>query len=167
MLATTIPFHISSDLLMHCTVGSTHPPKRINWHNQRSGNWKSCQLTIMTGCSQVLAHIHKIFGTKIFQLLKWKSIVQGNIKGGLAIWNFVSYCQSLSGEQNLLNFVSVGKKKGKGRLWVLQHCCLEAYCTLTRKSSYIHLQRRCTHQAAWETSASKGRNYTWNLASNL
>ena len=40
------------------------------------------------------------------------------------------------------------KKKGKGRLWVLQHCCLEAYCTLTRMSSFIHLQRRCTHQAA-------------------
>ena len=54
----------------------------------------------------------------------------------------------------------------KGRLWVLQHCCLEAYCTLTRMSSFIHHQRRCTHQAAWETSASEGRNYTWNLASN-
>ena len=40
------------------------------------------------------------------------------------------------------------KRKGKGRLWVLQHCCLEAYCTLTRMSSFIHLQRRCTHQAA-------------------
>ena len=58
------------------------------------------------------------------------------------------------------------KGKGKGRLWVLQHCCLQAYCTLTRMSSVIHLQRRCTHQAAWETSASEGRNYTWNLASN-
>jgi len=23
------------------------------------------------------------------------------------------------------------KVKGKGRWWVLQHCCLEAYCTLT------------------------------------
>ena len=61
----------------------------------------------------------------------------------------------------------IGKgKKGKGRLWVLQHWCLEAYCTLTRMSSFIHLQRRCTHQAEWETSASEGRNYTWNLASN-
>ena len=58
-------------------------------------------------------------------------------------------------------------KKGKGRLWVLQQCCLEAYCTLNRMSSFIHLQRRCTHQAAWETSASEGRNYTWNSASNL
>ena len=58
------------------------------------------------------------------------------------------------------------KNKGKGRLWVLQHCCLEAYCTLTRMSSFIHLQRRCTHQAAWETSASERRNYTWNLAGN-
>ena len=58
------------------------------------------------------------------------------------------------------------KSKGKGRLWVLQHCCLEAYCALTQMSSFIHLQRRCTHQAAWETSASEGRNYTWNLASN-
>ena len=42
----------------------------------------------------------------------------------------------------------VVKVKGKGRLWVLQHCCLEAYCTLTRISSFIHLQMRCTHQAA-------------------
>jgi len=40
------------------------------------------------------------------------------------------------------------QKKGKGRLWVLQHCCLEAYCTLTRMSYFIHLQMRCTHQAA-------------------
>ena len=42
------------------------------------------------------------------------------------------------------------KKKGKGKalLCVLQHCCLEAYCTLTQMSSFIHLQRRCTHQAA-------------------
>jgi len=55
------------------------------------------------------------------------------------------------------------KGKGKGHLWVLQHCCLEAYCTRTRISSFIHLQRRCTHQAAWETSATEGRNYTWNL----
>ena len=54
----------------------------------------------------------------------------------------------------------------KGLLWVLQHYCLEAYCTLTQMSSFIHLQRRCTHEAAWETSASEGRNYTWNLANN-
>jgi len=40
------------------------------------------------------------------------------------------------------------KGKGKGRLWVLQHCCFEEYCTLTRMSSFIHLQRRYTHQAA-------------------
>ena len=40
------------------------------------------------------------------------------------------------------------KGKGKGRLWVLQHCWLEAYCTLTRMSFFIYLQRRCTHQAA-------------------
>ena len=40
------------------------------------------------------------------------------------------------------------KVKGKGRLWVLHQCCLEAYCTLTRMSSFIHLHRRCTHQAA-------------------
>ena len=58
------------------------------------------------------------------------------------------------------------KVKGKGRLWVLQHCCLKAYCTLTRMSSFIHLKRRCTHQTAWETSASEGRNYIWNLFSN-
>ena len=64
-------------------------------------------------------------------------------------------------------FLTCDKKgKGKGRLWILQHWCLEAYCTLTQMSSFIHLQRRCTCQAAWETSASEGRNYTWNLASN-
>jgi len=57
-------------------------------------------------------------------------------------------------------------EKGKGRFWVLQHGCLEAYCILNRMSSFIHLQKRCTHQAAWETSASEGRNCTWNLASN-
>jgi len=55
------------------------------------------------------------------------------------------------------------KGKGKGRLWVLEHCCLQAYCTLTRISSFIHLHRRYTHQVVWETSASEGRNYTWNL----
>ena len=58
------------------------------------------------------------------------------------------------------------KVKGKGRLWVLQYCFLEAYCTLIRMSSFIYLQRRCTHQGAWETYASKWRNYTWNIASN-
>ena len=45
-------------------------------------------------------------------------------------------------------YVGKGKGKGKRRLWVLEHCCLEAYCTLTRMSSFIHLQRRCTKQAA-------------------
>jgi len=40
------------------------------------------------------------------------------------------------------------KIKGESRLWVLQHCCLEVYGTLTRMSSLIHLQRRCTHQVA-------------------
>ena len=44
--------------------------------------------------------------------------------------------------------ICLKKVKGKGRLWVLQHWCLEAYCTLTRISSFIHLQRRCTYQAA-------------------
>ena len=47
-----------------------------------------------------------------------------------------------------LREVNEPKEKGKGRLWVLQHCCLDAYCTLTQTSSFIHLQRRCTHQAA-------------------
>ena len=62
---------------------------------------------------------------------------------------------------HVLSFEAMRRKgKGKGRLWVLQHCCL------TRMSSFIHLQRRCTHQAAWETSVSEWRNYTWNLASN-
>ena len=28
------------------------------------------------------------------------------------------------------------------------------------------ISRGAAHQAAWETSASEGRNYTWNLASN-
>ena len=45
-------------------------------------------------------------------------------------------------------FENINKGKGKGRLWVLQHCCLEAYCTLTRMISFIHRQRRCTHHAA-------------------
>ena len=63
----------------------------------------------------------------------------------------------------ILTFQTVARK---GRLWALQHCCLEAYCALTRISSFVHLQRRCTQQAAWETSASEGRNYTWNLARN-
>ena len=66
----------------------------------------------------------------------------------------------------LFDRASSKKTKGKDRLWVLQHCCLEAYFTLTRISSFIHLQRRCTHKEAWETSASEGRNYTCNLASN-
>jgi len=47
-------------------------------------------------------------------------------------------------------------KKGKGRLWVLQHWCLEAYCTLTRMCSFIHLQRRCTHQASTPLLAKEG-----------
>ena len=38
----------------------------------------------------------------------------------------------------LLVLFSSSAVKGKGRLWVLQHCCLEAYCTLTRMSSFIH-----------------------------
>ena len=57
--------------------------------------------------------------------------------------------------------------------WGMKAVC-ESYSTdalrhivlLLKMSSFIHLQRRCTHQAAWETSASEGRNYTWNLASN-
>ena len=68
--------------------------------------------------------------------------------------------------KNISRKAACTKVKVKGRLWVLQHWCLEAYCTLTQMSSFIHLQRRCTHQAAWETSAREGRNYTWNLASN-
>ena len=75
-----------------------------------------------------------------------------------------SHCFFWTHFNNMLQFTP--KCKGKGRLWVLQHCCLEAYCTLTQMISFIHLQRRCTHQAAWETSASEGRNYTCNLASN-
>ena len=34
------------------------------------------------------------------------------------------------------------ERYGKGRLWVLQYCCLEEYCILTRRSSFIHLQGR-------------------------
>ena len=55
--------------------------------------------------------------------------------------------RNLENRYHLIQRCSV-RKKGKGRLWVLQHCCLEAYCILTRMSSFIHLQRRCTHQAA-------------------
>ena len=88
-------------------------------------------------------------------LLKWQSVQHA--APTLTFWHSSSRSEWLP---------SHIKGKGKGRLWVLQHCCLEAYCTLTQISSFIHLQRRCTHQAAWETSASEGRNYTWNLASN-
>ena len=77
-----------------------------------------------------------------------------------------SVCLTVTEVLGLYRMTEVSKGKGKGRLWILQHSCLEAYCTLTRMSSFIHLQRRCTHQAAWETSASEGRNYTWNLAHN-
>ena len=43
--------------------------------------------------------------------------------------------------------VAENVKKGKDRLWVLQHWCLKAYCTLTRMSSFIsrgaaHTKRR-------------------------
>ena len=55
----------------------------------------------------------------------------------------------MQGHTNVKNFLphDKGNGKGKGRLWVLQHCCLQTYRTLTRMSSIIHLQRRCTHQA--------------------
>ena len=46
----------------------------------------------------------------------------------------------MSGSLRFYTCKVTGKGKGKGRLWVLQHCCLEAYCTLTRMSSFIHLQ---------------------------
>ena len=52
------------------------------------------------------------------------------------IYNAVTYCKGVR---------SYWGVEGKGRLWVLQHCCLGAYCTLTRMSSFIHLQRRYTH----------------------
>ena len=64
------------------------------------------------------------------------------------------YCNSFTCNSHLLSgllidyFARSVEVKGKGRLCVLQHCCLETYCTLARKSSFIHLQRRCTHQAA-------------------
>ena len=99
------------------------------------------------------------FGRKVFigRKYQWKII---KITLYIYIYIYIMFCLSLWLHRNSV------KGKGKGRLWVLQHCCLVAYCTLTRKSSFIHLQRRCTHQAAWETSASEGRNNTWNLASN-
>ena len=36
------------------------------------------------------------------------------------------------------------KGKGKGRLWVLQHCCLEAYCTLTQ-NEFLHSSPEALH----------------------
>ena len=60
-----------------------------------------------------------------------------------------------------------GKKlKGKGKGGSYSTAALRHIVLLPKMSSFIHLQRRCTHQAAWETSASEGRNYVWNLASN-
>ena len=83
------------------------------------------------------------------------------------VWSF--YSMHLKKVPEIVSFgpQTYVTPKGKGCLWVLQHCCLEAYCILTRMSSFLHLQKCCTHQAAWETSASEGRDYTWNLASNL
>ena len=135
----------------------------------------SCWLSILFCCS-ILVHrsVHEPETSQhIKQWLnpeyRWtvntltikKGLVPNNINlGGIFL---------ISNFRHVLNVVCflLGEGKGKGRLWILQHCCLEAYCTLTRMSSFIHLQRRCTHQTTWETSASEGRNYTWNLASNL
>ena len=55
--------------------------------------------------------------------------------------------EGASSARQLYITIPVYKGKGKGRLWVLQPCYLEAFCTLTRMSSFNHLQRRCTHQA--------------------
>jgi len=105
---------------------------------------------------------HSLTNTTIFDKIKviehkmWGSFISTTF-----VWNI-----SRSKKNWAIYHKNVHKGIDKGRMWVLQHCCLEAYCTLTRISSFIHLQRRCTHQPAWETSANEGRNYTWNLASN-
>ena len=39
------------------------------------------------------------------------------------------------------------KGKGKGRLWVLQHCCLEAYCTLT-PNEFLYSSPEALHTQA-------------------
>jgi len=36
------------------------------------------------------------------------------------------------------------KGKGQGRLWVLQDCCLEAYCTLTQ-IEFLHSYPEALH----------------------
>ena len=102
--------------MMHCTAGSHYSPVRINWHNQRSGNQKSSQPTIMAVCSVRHWHTHiKFWELKFSNFWSEKSTARCNITGELTIWIFVSYRQSLPGEQNLLNFVSVET------LWVLSY----------------------------------------------
>ena len=111
-------------------------------------------------------------GGIVVKALRYKPAGRG-FDSGWIHWNFsVTYSfwshygrgvDSASNRNEYQVYFLGVKGKDKGRLWVLQHCCLESYCTLTRMSSFIHLQRRCIHQ---ETSASEGRNYTWNLASN-
>jgi hypothetical protein len=50
--------------------------------------------------------------------------------------------------------------KVKGHLWVLLHLCLEGVLYFY-PNEFLH-----SSPEVWETSASEGRNYVWNLASN-
>ena len=108
------------------------------------------------------SHCHSNFTISI--LIKTEIVYELHVRCLKSWWcDFENSGEILTNFVNCLKFViylipkknpflsrgkHVMKVKGKGRLWVLQHCCPEAYCTLTRMSSFIHLQRRCTHQAA-------------------
>ena len=48
----------------------------------------------------------------------------------------------------------------KGRSGVFQHCCREGWLYSYPKWVPSFFSRCAAHQAAWETSASEGRNYT-------
>jgi len=105
----------------------------------------------LTSAEVLRVHFHITTATLI---VRHVSIFFISSSGSFTSKNYVKSTDEMSNRLNFLvlqivhNTKFVVKGKGKGRLWVLQHCCLEVYCTITRMSSFIHLQRRCTHQAA-------------------
>jgi hypothetical protein len=54
----------------------------------------------------------------------------------------------LNGIQAYVQKIKIPKLKVKAICGSYSTYALKAYCILTQKSSFIHLQRRCTHQAA-------------------
>ena len=63
-----------------------------------------------------------------------------------------------------VSFVVLGNtlkvKRLKGRSGVFQHCCRLGGLYSYPKWVPSFISRGAAHQAAWETSASEGRNYT-------